>query len=133
MQICTPPPKKSPKKPNQKWAKCCMKATIRQVFLKTSLFIVHFSKRYLKTSSWTYFMKNQLQINAFVAFVKSLSSVLSTSSLSTATWQKPLYQSFWLTLLLCSRRFQNATSNDFLLYRVVISKALWIWQNAHFF
>ena len=27
-----------------KWVKCCMKAPVRQVFLKTSLFVVHFSK-----------------------------------------------------------------------------------------
>ena len=79
-----PKPKKSPKKPSQKWTKCCMKAPIRQFILKTSLFIVHFSKRYLKTPSWTFFMKNQLQTDAFVAFVKSLSSFLSTSSSSTA-------------------------------------------------
>ena len=46
--------KNSPKKPNQKWAKCCMRAPIRQVFLKSSLFIVHFSKIYLKTSSWNF-------------------------------------------------------------------------------
>ena len=87
----------SPKKPNQKWAKCCMKARIRQVFLKTSLFIVHFSKRckrYLKTPSWTFFMKNQFQTDAFVAFVKPLSSVLSTSSMTTATWQRSLQQGF---------------------------------------
>ena len=34
-----------------------MKAPIRKVLLKTSPFTVHFSKRYLKTPSWTFFYK----------------------------------------------------------------------------
>ena len=47
VQFCTPPPKKSSKNPNQKWAKYRMKAPIRQVLLQASLFVVHFSKRYI--------------------------------------------------------------------------------------
>ena len=43
-----------------------MKASIIQVLSQTSLLIVQFSN--LKTSSWTFLMKNQLQTGAFVAF-----------------------------------------------------------------
>ena len=75
VQFYTPSPQKGPKNPNQKLGKCYMKAPIRQALLKTSLFIVHFSKRYLKTSWSIFFMKNQLQTDVFVAFVKSLSSI----------------------------------------------------------
>ena len=46
--------KKNLKNPNKKWVKCCMKAPVRQVLLKTSLFEVHSSKRYLKTPWWTF-------------------------------------------------------------------------------
>ena len=42
-------------------------------------------KRYLKTFSCTFIMKNQLRTEAFVAFLKSLPSVTSISSLSIAT------------------------------------------------
>ena len=76
-------------------------------FLKTSLFMVHFSKRYLKTPWWTFLMKNQPQTDAFVAFVKSLPSVPSTSFLLTTAWLKSLQQCFWFTLLLCSRVSYN--------------------------
>ena len=124
VQFYTPPPKKSLKNLNQKWVKCCMKAPIRQVLLKTSLFVVHFSKRYLKALWWTFLMKNQLQTDVFMVFAKSLSSVLSISSLSTVTSLKSLQQSFWLTLVLCSRGSQMAICYDFLLYRVVICEAL---------
>ena len=116
MQFCTPPPKKSPKDLNQNWDKCCMKVPIRQVLLQTSLFIVQFSKRYLKTPSWDFLIKNQLQTDAFVAFGKYLSSVPSTGSLNTVTWQRSLQQGF------CSRRSQMVISNDFVLYRIVIRK-----------
>ena len=78
-----------------------MKTPIKQVLLQTSLFIVQFSKRCLKISSWT-FIKNQPKTDAFEAFVKSLSRVPSTSSLSTATWQMSLQQDFCLTLLMWS-------------------------------
>ena len=52
-----------------------MKGPIRQAYLQTSLFILQFSTRCLKTPSWTYVIKYQLQTDAFQAFVKSLSSV----------------------------------------------------------
>ena len=91
----------------QRWAKCCMKAPISQVLLKTFLFKVYFSKRYLKTPWWTFLMKNQPQTDAFVAFVKSLPSVPSTSFLLTTAWLKSLQQCFWFTLLLCSRVSYN--------------------------
>ena len=107
VQFYTPSPQKDPKNPNQKLGRCYMKAPIRQALLKASLFIVHFSKRYLKTSWSIFFMKNQLQTDVFVAFVKPLSSVLLTSSLSTTTWLKSLEQGFRLTLLLCSIGSQN--------------------------
>ena len=83
--ICTPHKKKSYKNPNQKFVECCVKAPIRQVFLQASLFIVQLGTRCLKTPPWTFFIKNQLQTDAFEAFVKSLPSVSSNSSLSTAT------------------------------------------------
>ena len=57
VQFYNPPPKKSLKNPNQKWVKCCMKATITQVLLKISLCSVHFSKRYLKKPWWTFSWK----------------------------------------------------------------------------
>ena len=41
------------------------------------------------------FIKNPSQTDAFEAFVKSLSKVPLTSSLSTATWQRSLHQDFW--------------------------------------
>ena len=41
--------KKIPKKPNQKWIKCCMKAPIRYVLSQASLLMAQFSKRYMKT------------------------------------------------------------------------------------
>ena len=78
--------KKSPKKPNQKWVKCCVKAPIRQAVLQISLFIVQFSTRCWKTPSWIFLVKNQPQTEASEALVKSLLSVPSASSLSTATW-----------------------------------------------
>ena len=62
-----------------------MKASIRQALLEVFLLIVQFSNRYVNTLSWTFFMKNQLRTEAFVAFVKSLSSGSSASSLSIAT------------------------------------------------
>ena len=74
-KIALPHLKKSPKKPNQKWVKCCLKGPISQVHLQTFLFILQFSTRCLKTLSWTYVIKYQLQTDAFKAFVKSLSSV----------------------------------------------------------
>ena len=92
--------KTSPKKPNQKWIKCCMKAPIRQALLQKSLFIVQFRTRCLKTPSWTFFIKNQLQADAFEALAKSLLSVPSTRSLSTAT--RSLQQDFYRTLLFYS-------------------------------
>ena len=67
-------PKKSPKNPNQKYVKCCMKGSIRQVLLQTSL--VQFSTTCLKI---------QPNTEAFEGFVKSVSSVPSTSFFSTAT------------------------------------------------
>ena len=80
--------------PNQKWVKCCMKTPIKQILLQTALFIVQFSTRCLKIPSWTFFIKNQSKTDAFEAFVKSSSRVPSTSSLSTATWQRSLQQDF---------------------------------------
>ena len=101
-----------------------MMAPIRQVLLQASPFIVKFSTRCLKTSSWTSFIKIspkrmhlRLLWNLFQGFHQL------APWLSTATWKRPLQQDFWLTLLLCSRR----SLNDFLLYRVVISKTFWIW------
>ena len=44
-QLYTSPPKKSVKNSNQKCDKCFMKAALRQVLSKTSLFKVLFSKR----------------------------------------------------------------------------------------
>ena len=99
--------KKTPKKPNQKWGKYCMKPSIRHVLLQEFLFIVQFSTRCLKTTLRTFFMKNQLQTHEFVAFPKSLSGVSSTSSLSRTTWQRSLHQVFWLTLFLCPRGSLN--------------------------
>ena len=99
--------KKSTKKPNEKCVKCCMKAPIRQVYLQASLFILQLSTRCLKTLWWTYVIKNQLQTVRFEAFVISLSSVPTTSSLITATWQRSLQQDFYLTLLFCSRGSLN--------------------------
>ena len=107
LQFYSPPPKKSLKNPDQKWAKSCMKASIRQVLLNISLVAVHFSKRYLQIPWCTFLMKNLLQTDVFVTFVKSLSSAPSTSSLSTVTWLNSLEQGFWLPLLLCSRGSQN--------------------------
>ena len=45
---------------NQEWVECCMKAPISQVLLQTSLLIVQFSKSYLKTLSWTFFMNGRI-------------------------------------------------------------------------
>ena len=41
------PSKKSPKKPNQKMGKCCLKATISLSLLQTSLLIVQFKRTHL--------------------------------------------------------------------------------------
>ena len=71
-----------------------MKARIRQVLLKTSLLIAHFSKKIRENIFMDFFMKNQLQTDAFVAFVISLSGVLSTSSLSTVNWRRLLQEGF---------------------------------------
>ena len=98
--------------------------------LSTSLLVLQFGKRHLKTPSWTFLIKNWLQTDAFVAFVKSLSSVPLTSSLSTATWQRSLQQGDFFYAL---EILWMAISSYFVLYRIVIPKALWIWPNAHFF
>ena len=90
VQFCTPPPKKDPYKTQQKWVKCCMKAPIRHALLQTSQFIVQLSTRRLKTPSWTFFV-NHLQMDGFLAIMKSLPSVPSTSCLSTATWRKVFF------------------------------------------
>ena len=94
MQICTPQPKKSPKKPNQKWTKCCMKATIRQVILKTSLFIVHLSKIYLKTPLWTFYEKSAPngRICCFceISFKRSINQLLDYRDLTKTTVPKLL-------------------------------------------
>ena len=76
-------PKKSPKNPNQKYVKCCMKGSIRQILLQTSL--VQFSTTCLKMPFMEFFIKIQPNTEAFEGFVKSVSSVPSTSSLSKAT------------------------------------------------
>ena len=133
MQFCTLTSKKSLRKSKQKLVKCWMKAPIRQVLLHTSMFILQFSKRSFKNPLQTDY---QLQTDACVTFVKSLSSVPSTSSLSTTTSQSLSQQSFWLTLLLTNFALEDpwmAISNHFHLYRVVISTALLIWPNTHFF
>ena len=59
-----------------------MKTSIKQVLLQTSLFIVQFCTRYLKIPSWIFFIKNQPTTDAFEAFVKTLSRVLSTSNIN---------------------------------------------------
>ena len=51
------------------------------LFADIPVYTVKSSKKGLKTTSWTFFIKNQPQTDAFEAFVKSL----STSSVSTAT------------------------------------------------
>ena len=127
------PPKKSPKKPNQKWVKCCMKTPIKQVLLQTSLFIVQFSTRCLNIPSWTFFIKNQLKTDAFEAFGKSFQGFHQL-----ALWAQRLDKGS------CSKIFDKLyfcdlkdiwieIFNDFLLYIVVIPKTLWIWPNAPFF
>ena len=64
-----------------------------------------------------FFIKNQFQMDAFVPYVKSLSSVPSTSSLSTD-----------LTKFIAVRLLNNFTFvaifSDFVIYRVAIPKAL---------
>ena len=60
-----------------------------------------------------FFIKNQLQMDTCVTFVKSLSSVPSTSFLRTRTWQKSLQQDIWLTLLLYSRGSLNGNLYSF--------------------
>ena len=62
------------------------------------------------------FMKNQLKSDVYVDFAKSVSSAPSTSSLSRATWQRSLQQVLKDLLM--------ATSDDSLLYRAAIPKAL---------
>ena len=54
-----------------------MKAPIRQVLLETSLFIVQLSKRYLKTTSWTFNEKSapNFQTDAFQVFHQVASRV----------------------------------------------------------
>ena len=100
--------KNSPKKPNQKWFKCCMKAPIRQVLLQTSLFIVlQFSTRYLKSPAWTFLWKISskrtrlwLLWNLFQVFHKLAFWVEQTL-------KRSLELDFWLTLLLCFRGSQS--------------------------
>ena len=121
VQFCCSTSKRSPKKPRQKSVKCCMKAPIRQGFLQTSLFIVKDT------------LKSQLQTDAFISLLKSLSSVPSTSSLSIVACQRSLQQGFWLTLLLCSRECLMKIFKYFLLCRIVIPKVLWNWPKADFF
>ena len=58
-----------------------MKTPVKKVLLQISLFIVQFSRRCLKTPSWTSFIKNQPPTDVFEAFVNSLSRVPSFSFL----------------------------------------------------
>ena len=45
-----------------------MRAPIKQVLSKTSLLIAKFSKRYLKTPSWNFVLKNKLQKALYLFF-----------------------------------------------------------------
>ena len=64
--------KKSPKKHNQIWVKCCMKASIRQALLQTFLLIVQFSKTYSKTPSMTFFMNGRICGFCVITFKNSI-------------------------------------------------------------
>ena len=130
MQISTPPPKKGPTKNGLSFV---WKHLL--VFLKISLFIVQFSKRYLKTSSWTFFMKSCKRIHLRLLWN------LFQSFYQLARWEPRTdighcrsHQRTFAELYFCALEdLGTQISNDFLLYRIVIPKALWIWLNAHFF
>ena len=114
MQLCTPTSKKNLKKSNQKWVKCWMKAPIRQVLLHTSLFLVQFSKIYFRILYELFLIRNQLQTDACVAFVNSLSIVPPISSLNTAASHSLSQQKFWPIL----EDWRSRESRGYLLYRI---------------
>ena len=54
-----------------------------------------------------FLMRNQFQTDSWMAFMKSVSTVPSTSSSSAAFWYRSIQEDVWLTLLLCSRGSLN--------------------------
>ena len=91
VQFCTPPPKKDPYKTQHKNG---LSAVWRH--LSGMPFYKHPSSSYsLVQDAWKHlhglFFVNHLQMDGFLAIMKSLPSVPSTSCLSTATWKKVFF------------------------------------------
>ena len=134
IQFCTPHLKKSPKKPNQNWVKCFMKTPIRQILLQTSLFIVQFSTRCLKTRSWTFFYKKSTPNTMHLRLLWNLFQWFHQLALWAQRLDKDHCSKTCDQLCFCAlENIWIEISNDFLLYRVVIRETLWIWPNAPFF